>query len=149
METALHPHLPSNVTTLRSTALEYYRKARAAKEKLRKQGEENAKTVDGMIEIAETVGAAFAVSWVNGKYGNAQTGTPAQFFGFDADLLAAGVLAGAALFDVMGEKYSPHLFTLAGGCAAAWATREGLKLGAAAPATTSTTATTTTIAAAA
>ena len=40
----------------------------------------------------------------------------------------------------MGEKYSPHLYTIAGGFAAAWATREGLALGSKPATTTSTVA---------
>jgi len=133
-------HIPNSIHGLRQTAMKFATQAANAKRRLAKMGEENSKTMDGVVDIVEVVGAAFAISYINGKYGTPATGTPAQIAGIDADILAAGVCAGAAMFDVMGEKYSPHLYTIAGGFAAAWATREGLALGSKPATTTSTVA---------
>ncbi len=138
--------LPSSVPALKHKSVELYKTVIRQKDRLKRIGESNSKMLDGIVETTEIVGAAFAVSYINGKMGNAAAGTPYQIGGFDVDIAAAAVLAGAAMFDVAGEKYSPHLFALAGGCAAGWATREGLALGA--KHATATTAASTTVAAA-
>lgn len=134
--------LPTSVPTLRNHTVRLYKQVQSHKEKLRKVGEANSKIMDGAIELTETIGAAFAISYMNGRYGNTTAGTPYQIAGFDLDIGLAAVLAAAGMFDLLGEKYSGHLFTLAGGCAAGWATREGLALGAKANTTSGTTTTT-------
>jgi len=142
--------LPSSVPALKHKSVELYKQMIRQKDRLKKIGESNSKMMDGIVETTEIVGAAFAVAYINGKMGNAAKGTPYQIAGFDVDIAAAALLAGAGMFDLMGEKYSSHLFALAGGCAAGWATREGLALGAAhAAGATTTAAATTTVAAAA
>lgn len=122
--------LPHSLPGLRHKSIELYKQAMRQKDRLKKIGESNSKMMDGIIETSEIVGAAFAVAYLNGKMGNASQGAPYQIGGFDVDIAAAALLAGAGMFDLMGEKYSRHLFALAGGCAAGWATREGLALGA-------------------
>jgi hypothetical protein len=122
--------LSTSPLVLKKQATQLYKSAVAAKEKLARVGQANQKTMDGLIDVALVTGAAFGVSWLNGKYGDPATGTPYKVAGFEVDIAAAGVLLGAAFFDVLGEKYSPHLFTAAGGCASAYATRLGLAQGA-------------------
>lgn len=122
--------VPNSLPVLKHKFVDMYKAGVRQKERLKRIGESNQKMMDGIIETTEIVGAAFTVAYINGKMGNASAGTPYQIAGFDVDLAAAALLAGAGMFDLMGEKYSSHLFALAGGCAAGWATREGLALGA-------------------
>jgi hypothetical protein len=125
MTTALH--LPSSVHSLRADALKYFTSASQAKDRLKRIKQENESRVAGIIGTAEVVGAAFAVSWWNGKHGDA-TGTY-KLFGFDSDMLVGGLLVALGVFE-LGGKYDEDLYRLGAGALASWATRTGYQKGA-------------------
>ena len=77
----------------------------------------------------EVVGGAAAVSYYNGLKGT--SGAPAQVFGYDADLAAGVILAGAGILDMAG-KHSDHFFNVGVGALASYATREAYEKGTAA-----------------
>ena len=62
-------HIPNSIHGLRQTAMKFATQAANAKRRLAKMGEENSKTMDGVVNIVEVVGAAFAIATSTGSMG--------------------------------------------------------------------------------
>lgn len=119
--------MPNNVTGLRHELKHYFGKWQNARNAAKRVAEENEKRIENVIGTVEVVGAAWAISYWNGKSGPA-AGQAYQLMGYDADLVLGAALVGLGLFELAG-KYDEHLYSLGAGSLAAWATRHGWTAG--------------------
>jgi hypothetical protein len=83
----------------------------------------SAEVTKEVVMIAEVVGGAAAVAFINAKYGNSDDGTYYQLAGIPLDLGAAAALHAAAWFGLAGDKYEDDLHEVANGALAAWTVR--------------------------
>ena len=111
-------HSSASLSNLAKKAASMHQRLASVKEKAEE-------TMGQAIQVAETVGAAGAMGYVNakmGKDGEFRVGNVP----LDLGLAAAGL--GMALFGALG-KYGEHGVNLAAGCGAAYAYRMGEKMG--------------------
>ena len=116
-------HLSRAAELTKTEAVSKWHGALARIRGIQKKAEEKSGAV---IETVEVVGGAFAISWVNGRYG--QGGAPLQILNMDADLVVGGVALVTGMFDVFG-RHSEHVLNLGAGILAAYASREGFNIG--------------------
>lgn len=90
---------------------------------LRAKAEEKAAAV---LATVETTGSAFALGYLRGMW--EKDGEKFEVFGMDPELALGSLGVVASMTSIFG-KQSEHIQAIANGAMAAWAYREGMRLG--------------------